>query len=84
MTYGAGGGGEVGGRFPGTGRDGVPPLRRRGVRRSGNDAYLAQLPAGTLLDLVRDPGNEADPNAIQGLAAARLSTPPRNGTSSTR
>ncbi|PZG74814.1 hypothetical protein C1I97_37595, partial [Streptomyces sp. NTH33] len=37
----------------------------RGVRHSGNDDHLAQLPAGTLLDLVRDPGNEADPNAIQ-------------------
>ncbi|MFD7671936.1 DEAD/DEAH box helicase [Streptomyces anulatus] len=37
----------------------------RGVRHSGNDAYLAQLPAGTPLDLVRDPGNDADPNAIQ-------------------
>ncbi|MFF1651114.1 hypothetical protein [Streptomyces sp. NPDC058240] len=37
----------------------------RGVRHSGNDFYLAQLPADTLLDLVRVPGNEADPNAIQ-------------------
>ncbi|WP_461111602.1 HIRAN domain-containing protein [Streptomyces chlorus] len=37
----------------------------RGVRHSGNDDHLAQLPADTLLDLVRDPGNEADPNAIQ-------------------
>ncbi|MCA1221086.1 HIRAN domain-containing protein [Streptomyces sp. 8L] len=37
----------------------------RGVRHSGNDATLAQLPAGAPLDLVRDPGNEADPNAIQ-------------------
>jgi hypothetical protein len=37
----------------------------RGVRRSGNGSYLAQLPVGTLLDLARDPGNKADPNAIQ-------------------
>nr|WP_024126083.1 DEAD/DEAH box helicase [Streptomyces sp. FR1]AHE38701.1 DEAD/DEAH box helicase domain-containing protein [Streptomyces sp. FR1] len=37
----------------------------RGVRYSGNDLHLAQLSAGTLLDLVRDLGNEADPNAIQ-------------------
>ncbi|MFF8914264.1 HIRAN domain-containing protein [Streptomyces sp. NPDC015032] len=37
----------------------------RGVRHSGNDATLAHLPAGTPLDLVRDPGNEVDPNAIQ-------------------
>ncbi|MGW3477958.1 DEAD/DEAH box helicase [Streptomyces althioticus] len=37
----------------------------RGVRHSGNDATLAQLPAGAPLDLVRDPANEADPNAIQ-------------------
>ncbi|MFE3603393.1 hypothetical protein [Streptomyces sp. NPDC059142] len=37
----------------------------RGVRHSGNDATLAQLPAGAPLDLVRDPGNETDPNAIQ-------------------
>ncbi|MGY1438482.1 HIRAN domain-containing protein [Streptomyces reniochalinae] len=36
-----------------------------GVRHSGNDFYLAQLPAGTLLGLVRAPSNEADPNAIQ-------------------
>ncbi|MEU6688300.1 hypothetical protein [Streptomyces sp. NPDC046832] len=40
----------------------VDPLR--GVRHSGHDAHLAQLPAGTLLDLVRDPGNQVDPNAI--------------------
>ncbi|MEW2488237.1 DEAD/DEAH box helicase, partial [Streptomyces sp. NPDC048411] len=37
----------------------------RGVRHSGNGAYLAQLRAGTALDLVRDPSNESDPNAIQ-------------------
>ncbi|MEV5131391.1 hypothetical protein AB0K87_12965 [Streptomyces sp. NPDC053705] len=37
----------------------------RGVRHSGNDATLAQLPTGAPLDLVRDPGNETDPNAIQ-------------------
>jgi hypothetical protein len=37
----------------------------RGVRHSGNAAYLAQLPAGTFLDLAREPGNQADPNAIQ-------------------
>ncbi|WP_437012366.1 HIRAN domain-containing protein [Streptomyces sp. enrichment culture] len=37
----------------------------RSVRHSGNDATLAQLPAGAPLDLVRDPGNEVDPNAIQ-------------------
>ncbi|MFB6992844.1 HIRAN domain-containing protein, partial [Streptomyces sp. NPDC056304] len=37
----------------------------RGVRHSGGDVHLAQLSAGTPIDLVRDPGNEADPNAIQ-------------------
>jgi hypothetical protein len=37
----------------------------RGVRQSGNVAYLAQLTAGAVLDLVREPGNPADPNAIQ-------------------
>ncbi|MDP5315293.1 HIRAN domain-containing protein [Streptomyces poriferorum] len=31
----------------------------------GGDVHLAQLSAGTPIDLVRDPGNEADPNAIQ-------------------
>ncbi|MEV6961744.1 HIRAN domain-containing protein [Streptomyces sp. NPDC051207] len=37
----------------------------RGVRHSGNEAHLAQLPAGTPLDLVRAPSNEDDSNAIQ-------------------
>ncbi|MEW2494356.1 HIRAN domain-containing protein [Streptomyces nodosus] len=56
----------------------------RGVRHSGNDATLAQLPAGAPLDLVRDPGNEADPNAIQvqhqgvflGWIAREVARPP--------
>ncbi|MDN3356832.1 DEAD/DEAH box helicase [Actinomadura sp. DC4] len=39
------------------------PLRRH--RNAGNAAYLSQLPAGTLLELVRDRNNKADPNAVQ-------------------
>lgn len=37
----------------------------RGVRHAGNAAHLAQLRAGTYLDLVRDRSNRADPNAVQ-------------------
>ncbi|MFF4859992.1 DEAD/DEAH box helicase [Streptomyces rubiginosohelvolus] len=37
----------------------------RGVRHTNNVWLLARLPAGTRLDLVRDPNNPADPNAIR-------------------
>ncbi|MFJ8785820.1 DEAD/DEAH box helicase [Streptomyces sp. NPDC102476] len=37
----------------------------RGVRHANNVWLLARLPAGTRLDLVRDPNNPADPNAIR-------------------
>ncbi|MFB7782191.1 DEAD/DEAH box helicase [Streptomyces vinaceus] len=37
----------------------------RGVRHASSAAYLAQLPAGTSLELVRDRSNKADPNAVQ-------------------
>ncbi|MFD6150200.1 DEAD/DEAH box helicase [Streptomyces sp. NPDC060243] len=37
----------------------------RGVRHANNVWLLASLPAGTRLDLVRDPNNSADPNAIR-------------------
>ncbi|SCK55991.1 Superfamily II helicase [Streptomyces sp. ScaeMP-e48] len=37
----------------------------RGVRHANNLWLLASLPAGTRLDLVRDPNNPADPNAIR-------------------
>ncbi|MGW3834782.1 DEAD/DEAH box helicase [Streptomyces microflavus] len=37
----------------------------RGVRHANNVWLLASLPAGTRLDLVRDPNNPADPNAIR-------------------
>ncbi|MFF2517889.1 HIRAN domain-containing protein [Streptomyces sp. NPDC058086] len=37
----------------------------RGVRHAGNATYLAQLPTGTPLELVRDHSNKADPNAVQ-------------------
>jgi hypothetical protein len=37
----------------------------RGVRHAGSADHLAQLPAHTPLDLVRDRSNKTDPNAIQ-------------------
>ncbi|MFE8941031.1 DEAD/DEAH box helicase [Streptomyces sp. NPDC007872] len=37
----------------------------RGVRHANNAWLLARIPAGTRLDLVRDSGNPADPNAIR-------------------
>jgi superfamily II DNA/RNA helicase len=37
----------------------------RGVRHTYSDGYLADLPAGTVLDLVRDYDNPTDPNAIR-------------------
>lgn len=37
----------------------------RGIRHTYSDGYLADLPAGTVLDLVRDHNNPADPNAIR-------------------
>ncbi|MEF9908573.1 HIRAN domain-containing protein [Streptomyces sp. P9-A2] len=37
----------------------------RGVRHTYSDGYLAGLPAGTVLDLVRDYDNPTDPNAIR-------------------
>ncbi|MGX5185746.1 DEAD/DEAH box helicase [Streptomyces avermitilis] len=37
----------------------------RGVRHANNVWLLARLPEGTRLDLVRDPNNPADPNAIR-------------------
>ncbi|WP_432163945.1 DEAD/DEAH box helicase [Streptomyces tendae] len=37
----------------------------RGAGHAGNASYLAQLPTGTPLELVRDRSNKADPNAVQ-------------------
>ncbi|WP_328486094.1 DEAD/DEAH box helicase [Streptomyces zaomyceticus] len=37
----------------------------RGVRHTYSEEYLAGLPAGTVLDLVRDHDNPTDPNAIR-------------------
>ncbi|SCE04307.1 HIRAN domain-containing protein [Streptomyces sp. ScaeMP-6W] len=37
----------------------------RGVRYTYSDGYLADLAAGTVLDLVRDHDNPSDPNAIR-------------------
>ncbi|MEV6957215.1 DEAD/DEAH box helicase [Streptomyces sp. NPDC051183] len=37
----------------------------RGIRHTSSEEYLARLPAGTVLDLVRDHENPADPNAIR-------------------
>ncbi|MET9039333.1 hypothetical protein [Streptomyces mirabilis] len=62
----------------------------RGVRHNGNDAYLAQLPAGTLLDLVRDPSNGADRTPSRSSTRASSSdgspgrSPARSPSPSTR
>ncbi len=37
----------------------------RGVRHSCSEEYLTGLPAGTVLDLVRDHDSPTDPNAIR-------------------
>ncbi|WP_030792757.1 DEAD/DEAH box helicase [Streptomyces sp. NRRL S-920] len=37
----------------------------RGVRHTHSDGYIADLAAGTVLDLVRDHNNPSDPNAIR-------------------